>query len=103
MDSDAPARRPRAPTITVDTAAVDTTHSPGIESINASPSPLDDTNTLAVPTSKSRAESWASTSPSTKIGTDHDQQISRDVEALRKGDQQEILKPDPGEEAHFNV
>ncbi|QPC76878.1 hypothetical protein HYE68_007630 [Fusarium pseudograminearum] len=136
MDSDAPAKRPRAPTITVDTAAVDATHSPGkapvrsparslstnslssittsppkrtttnnspgIDSINASPSPLDDTNTLAVPTSKSRAESWASSSPSTKIGTDHEQ-ISRDVEALRKGDQQEILKADPGEEAHFIV
>ncbi|KAG8676505.1 plasma membrane calcium [Fusarium poae] len=102
MDSDAPAKRPRAPTITVDTAAVDTTHSPGIDSINASPSPLDDTNTLAVPASKSRAESWASSSPSTKIGTDHEQ-ISRDVEALRKGDQQEILKADPGEEDQFTV
>ncbi|WXC42995.1 hypothetical protein QX201_002769 [Fusarium graminearum] len=100
MDSDAPAKRPRAPTITVDTAAVDATHSP--DSINASPSPLDDTNTLAVPASKSRAESWASSSPSTKIGTDHEQ-ISRDVEALRKGDQQEILKADPGEEAQFIV
>ncbi|KAM0421954.1 hypothetical protein ACHAPD_000396 [Fusarium lateritium] len=113
MDSDAPAKRPRAPTITVDTAAVDT-NSPGkapvrsparsfdrIDSINVSPSPLDDTNTLAVPTSKSRAESWASSSP-TKVGTDHEQ-LSRDVEALRKGDQQEILKADPGEEAHFTV
>lgn len=66
-----------------------------------SPSPLDDTNTLAVPTDKSRAESWSS-SPSTKVGTDHEQ-MSREVEALRKGDQAEILKPDPGEEDLFHV
>ncbi|KAF4341592.1 Ca2+-transporting ATPase [Fusarium beomiforme] len=97
MDSDAP-RRPRAPTITVDTAAVDP-NSPVPDSI--SPSPLDDTNTLAVPTAKSRTESWSS-SPSTKVGTDHEQ-MSREVEALRKGDQAEILKPDPGEEDLFNV
>ena len=66
-----------------------------------SPSPLDDTNTLAVPTAKSRTESWSS-SPSTKVGTDHEQ-MSREVEALRKGDQAEILKPDPGEEDLFHV
>ncbi|RBR09634.1 uncharacterized protein FIESC28_09746 [Fusarium coffeatum] len=102
MDSDPAARRPRAPTITVDTAAVDTNEPGTTESIHASPSPLDDTNTLAVPTNKSRAGSWASTSPSTKVGTDHEQ-MHREVEALRKGDQQEILKADPGEEAQFNV
>ncbi|SPJ72241.1 probable calcium P-type ATPase NCA-3 [Fusarium torulosum] len=102
MDSNSPARRPRAPTITVDTAAVDAGNDTGYpESINASPSPLDDTNTLAVPTEKSRAESWSS-SPSTKVGTDHEH-LSKEIEALRKGDQQEILKPDPGEEAAFHV
>ncbi|KAM0288348.1 hypothetical protein ACHAO9_007253 [Fusarium lateritium] len=102
MDSNSPTRRTRAPTITVDTAAVDAGNDAGYtESINASPSPLDDTNTLAVPTEKSRAESWSS-SPSTKVGTDHEH-LSKEVEALRKGDQQEILKPDPGEEAAFHV
>ncbi|KAM0245826.1 hypothetical protein ACHAP5_005145 [Fusarium lateritium] len=127
MDSNSPTRRTRAPTITVDTAAVDAGNDAGnapvrcalldflfvfcepnrltvsgyTESINASPSPLDDTNTLAVPTEKSRAESWSS-SPSTKVGTDHEH-LSKEVEALRKGDQQEILKPDPGEEAAFHV
>ncbi|KAJ4243463.1 plasma membrane calcium [Fusarium torreyae] len=129
MDSNSPVRRPRAPTITVDTAAVDAgndagnapvrspsagpvhvssatillTTSDNVDSINPSPSPspVDDTNTLAVPTAKSRTESWSS-SPSTKVGTDHDQ-LSREVTALRKGDQQEILKPDPGDEELFNV
>ncbi|KAM0347376.1 hypothetical protein ACHAPU_004896 [Fusarium lateritium] len=102
MDPNNPVRRPRAPTITVDTAAVDAGNDAGYtESINASPSPLDDTNTLAVPTAKSRADSWSS-SPSTKVGTDHEH-LSKEVEALRKGDQQEILKPDPGEEAAFQV
>ncbi|CAJ0541115.1 Ff.00g078890.m01.CDS01 [Fusarium sp. VM40] len=101
MDSNSPARRPRAPTITVDTAADAGNDTGYTESINASPSPLDDTNTLAVPTEKSRAESWSS-SPSTKVGTDHEH-LSKEVEALRKGDQQEILKPDPGEEAAFHV
>ncbi|KAF4441176.1 Ca2+-transporting ATPase [Fusarium austroafricanum] len=98
MDS----RRPRAPTITVDTAAVDNTDDAvPSDSIAASPSPLDDTNTLAVP-SKTRTESWSS-SPSTKVGSDHEQ-ISREVEALRKGDQHEILKQDPSEEdALFNI
>ncbi|KAF5530951.1 Ca2+-transporting ATPase [Fusarium napiforme] len=99
MDSSTP-RRPRAPTITVDTAAVDSSNDPA-PADSISPSPLDDTNTLAVPTVKSRTESWSS-SPSTKVGTDHEQ-MSREVEALRKGDQAEILKPDPGEEDLFRV
>ncbi|KAF5017240.1 hypothetical protein F66182_10852 [Fusarium sp. NRRL 66182] len=130
MDSNGPARRPRAPTITVDTAAVDAGNDAGnapvrspsagpfltfearnnvlttsddaaSPNLSPSPSPLDDSNTLAVPSGKPRSESWSS-SPSTKIGTDHDQ-MSRHVEALRKGDQQEILRPDPGQEALFNV
>ncbi|KAJ4184422.1 plasma membrane calcium [Fusarium falciforme] len=126
MDSSAPqpAGRPRAPTITVDTAAIDAgnddagnapVRSPaGLSSINTDKlssrignpasvisSPLDDANTLAVPPSKSRSESWSS-SPTTKVGSDHD----RDIHVFRqaqKGDINEILKADPGEEHLYNV
>ncbi|WAO91148.1 Calcium-transporting ATPase [Fusarium falciforme] len=126
MDSSAPqpAGRPRAPTITVDTAAIDAgnddagnapVRSPaGLSSINTDTlssrignpasvisSPLDDANTLAVPPSKSRSESWSS-SPTTKVGSDHD----RDIHVFRqaqKGDINEILKADPGEEHLYNV
>ncbi|UPL03919.1 hypothetical protein LCI18_014853 [Fusarium solani-melongenae] len=126
MDSSAPqpAGRPRAPTITVDTAAIDAgnddagnapVRSPaGLSPINTDKlssrignpasvisSPLDDVNTLAVPPSKSRSESWSS-SPTTKVGSDHD----RDIHVFRqaqKGDINEILKADPGEEHLYNV
>ncbi|KAF4976802.1 hypothetical protein FZEAL_6583 [Fusarium zealandicum] len=124
-------RRTRAPTITVDTAAVDSGSGNGNDAGNApvrppsggsltcanlacSPSPghqesiksspLDESNTLMVPTAKSRTDSWSS-SPTTKVGSDHDQ-LSREVMALQKaqkGDQQEILKADPGEEHLFQV
>ncbi|KAF4991900.1 hypothetical protein FDECE_13866 [Fusarium decemcellulare] len=142
MDSSSPqpARRARAPTITVDTAAVDNDNSaaagnedagnapvrsrpsgviltctdslcsPTAAAYNSHPesvksSPLDDSNTLMVPSGHSRNDSWSSTSPTTKVGSDHDQ-LARETMALRnaqKGDQQEILKPDPGEEDLFQV
>ncbi|KAL6364725.1 hypothetical protein LRP88_00697 [Fusarium phalaenopsidis] len=100
MDSSAPqpAGRPRAPTITVDTAAIDAGNDDAASVIS---SPLDDANTLAVPPSKSRSESWSS-SPTTKVGSDH----YRDIHVFRqaqKGDINEILKADPGEEHLYNV
>ncbi|KAM6524607.1 plasma membrane calcium [Fusarium falciforme] len=103
MDSSAPqpAGRPRAPTITVDTAAIDAGNDDAGNPASVISSPLDDANTLAVPPSKSRSESWSS-SPTTKVGSDHD----RDIHVFRqaqKGDINEILKADPGEEHLYNV
>ncbi|KAM0425324.1 hypothetical protein ACHAPT_009380 [Fusarium lateritium] len=129
MDSSSapqPAGRPRAPTITVDTAAIDDAgkddagnapvRSPSVPASTCtnliySPttgnpasvisSPIDDANTLAVPPSKPRSESWSS-SPTTKVGSDHDREVLIFRQA-QKGDAQEILKPDPGDEHLFQV
>jgi Ca2+-transporting ATPase len=98
-----PPQRPRAPTITVNADAVDVADNP--DAINPS-SPLDDSNTLlAVPTTKSRADSWSLRSSPTIEAGSSDEQPARDAAALRsaqKGDP-ELLKPNPGEEHAFVV
>ncbi|KAK7414840.1 plasma membrane calcium [Neonectria punicea] len=74
------------------------------ESIKSSSPHLDDSNTLSVPTAKSRADSWSS-SPTTKVASENDP-LSREAALLRQvqnGDKQEILMPNPGEEHLFQV
>lgn len=91
--------RPAGPS---STCCTDTFCSPTGNPASVISSPLDDANTLAVPPpSKPRSESWSS-SPTTKVGSDHD----RDAHVFRqiqKGDISEILKADPGEEHLYNV
>lgn len=98
-----PYRRPRAPTITVDTAAIDAGNdNDRLDSPKSSP--LDDSNTLTVPDAKSRSDSWSSrSSPTTKVGST-DEQLARDAAAFRtqKGNP-DILKANPGEEHLFSV
>ncbi|KAM5353522.1 hypothetical protein ACJ41O_000172 [Fusarium nematophilum] len=66
-------------------------------------SPLDDSNTLTVPAAKARTDSWSSSSPTTKVASENDQLAAAALRQVQKGDQHEILKPDPGEEHLFTV
>ncbi|KAF4822798.1 Calcium-transporting ATPase 2 [Colletotrichum tropicale] len=104
-----PLRRPRAPTITLDTSAVNDQ-----ENDHSSSSPSSDhgdevNNTLSVPTRKSRSGSWDSNNTTlakskTNGGADKGSptvQLSGSPKGF--GDNPDALAPNPGEEASFNV
>ncbi|KAI3535037.1 calcium-translocating P-type ATPase [Colletotrichum filicis] len=108
-----PLRRPRAPTITLDTSAVnDQEDDQHQHQITSSPSSSDHgdeiNNTLSVPTRKSRSQSWDSNNTTlakskTNEGTDKD---AAHLSGSPKGygaNPDEALAPNPGEEASFRV
>ncbi|OLN87254.1 Calcium-transporting ATPase 2-like protein 3 [Colletotrichum chlorophyti] len=105
-----PMKRPRAPTITLDTSAVNDQEN----DLNTSSSPSSDNgdevnNTLSVPTRKSRSGSWDSNNTTlakskTNDGTDKGSptaQLSGSPKGY--GDNPDALAPNPGEEASFHV
>ncbi|KAH6879999.1 hypothetical protein B0T10DRAFT_551751 [Thelonectria olida] len=96
-----PLRRPRAPIIAVDVSI----SSPEDENVNALPTPpsptQNDSNTLAVPTIRSKADSWSSPG-TTYVGSDEARQTRSAFLDIRKGNT-DVLRPNPGDEAIFTV
>ncbi|KAH7142046.1 hypothetical protein EDB81DRAFT_54451 [Dactylonectria macrodidyma] len=96
-----PLSRPRAPILTVDVSAAP----PEGENVNALPTPKsstqNDSNTLAVPTIRSKADSWYSPG-TTCVASDEVRQTRSAFLDIHKGNT-DVLQPDPGDEALFTV
>ncbi|KAF9878880.1 calcium-translocating P-type ATPase [Colletotrichum karsti] len=106
-----PVRRPRAPTITLDTSAVnDQDQHENISSSSPSSDNGDEVNnTLSVPTRKSRSQSWDSNNTTlakskTNDGTDKGSPTAQHSGSPKAfGDNPDALAPNPGEEDSFHV
>ncbi|WYZ36804.1 hypothetical protein EsH8_II_000310 [Colletotrichum jinshuiense] len=107
-----PHTRSRAPTITLDTSAVNENDQGNDHNTTSSPSSDNGdevNNTLSVPTRKSRSQSWDSNNTTlakskTNDGTDKGSptaQLSGSPKGF--GDNGDPLAPNPGEESAFNI
>ncbi|TEA21018.1 Calcium-transporting ATPase 2 [Colletotrichum sidae] len=105
-----PLRRPRAPTITLDTSAVSDQDNDHQTSSSPSSDNGDEVNnTLSVPTRKSRSGSWDSNNTTlakskTNDGTDKGSPTANTTGSPKTfGDNSDPLAPNPGEEQSFNI
>ncbi|KAL0941270.1 calcium-transporting atpase [Colletotrichum truncatum] len=104
-----PLRRSRAPTITLDTSAVNDQENDHTSSSPSSDNADEVNNTLSVPTRKSRSQSWDSNNTTlakskTNDGTDKGSPtIHLSGSPKGFGDNPDALAPNPGEEDSFHV
>ncbi|CRJ89129.1 hypothetical protein BN1723_008438 [Verticillium longisporum] len=110
-------RRPQTPAITVDTSAINNEQEPfpNVEDHSPTSPTFEDTNTLAVPTRTSRAQSWDSnkshpTQSPTTPGSDPGDSLRKpsaagdsNITGTTKNGNIDPLSPDPGEEQLFTV
>ncbi|KAG7135939.1 Calcium-transporting ATPase 2 like protein [Verticillium longisporum] len=110
-------RRPQTPAITVDTSAINNEQEPfpDVEDHSPTSPTFEDTNTLAVPTRTSRAQSWDSnkshpTQTPTTPGSDPGDSLRKpsaagdsNITGTTKNGKIDPLSPDPGEEQLFNI